>query len=200
MGGERRGAGGLEASLGRRERASGAREGEGATIRESLPQARTEGESEGRGALWLCSSGTLEAKQDGEAREARSGSGIEHPEIVCIAVDALQESLTALRIAKEERGGERRGLREEDRHSHREAMGGRINCTRGGALLISREGGGYVHASFASGEEASSTEQRRLRVVIKREEGDRAERLRDGTDARGDGSVEQIREASGLLL
>lgn len=99
-------------------RASGAREGEGATIRQSLPGARAERESEGRGALRLCSSRALQAKQDGEAREARSRGGVAHPEIICIPIDTFEESLAALRVAKEERGGERRGLREENWHGH----------------------------------------------------------------------------------
>lgn len=76
----------------------------------------------------------------------------------------------------------------------------RIDGARGGALLISSEGGRDVQASFASGEEARGAEQRRLRVVVQREEGDRAERLRDGAQARGDGSAKQFREESGLLL
>jgi hypothetical protein len=162
--------------------------------------ARAKGESEGRGSLWLCSSRALEAKEHGEAREARSGSGIEHSEIVSVSIDTFEESLSALRVAKEEPGGERRGLREENRHGYRKAVFSGIDGARGGAPLISREGGGDVHASFASGEEASSAEQRRLGVVIEGEEGDRAERLRDGADARGDRSSEQLREESGLLF
>jgi hypothetical protein len=162
--------------------------------------ARAKGESEARGALRLCSSRSLEAKQDSEAREARSGSGIEHPQIVCISIEALKERFSAVLVSEKEGGRERRGLRKEDRHGNGKACICRIDCARGAALLISSEGGCHVHASFASGEEASSAEQRRLGVVIKGEEGDRGERLRDGADAKGDRSAEQLREASGLLL
>jgi hypothetical protein len=104
-----------------------------------------------------------------------------------------------VRIAKEERGRKRRGLRKDDRHGNRKACLCRIDCARGTALLINREGGRYVHARFASGDQASSAEQRRLGVVIKRKEGDRGESFRDGTDARGYRSAEKEGERLGLL-
>jgi hypothetical protein len=102
-------------------------------------------------------------------------------------------------IAKEERDRERLPLREEDWHGNREAGLCCVNCSRGAALLISSEGGRHVHAGLASGEEASSAEQGRFRIIVERKEGDRGERLGDSADARGDRSAEQLREESGLL-
>jgi len=111
----------------------------------------------------------------------------------------LKESFAAVLISEEERDGERLSLRQENRHRHREAMLCRVDGTRGGSLLISSEGGRHVHASFASGDQARAAEQRRFGVIVERKEGDRAERLGDGAQARGDGSAEQLREESGLL-
>lgn len=180
-------------------RSSGAREGEGATIGQSLPGARAEGESKARGALWLCSSRALEAKENGEAREAGSGRRIEHPQVVCVPVDALQERLSAVLVSEEEGGRERRGLREEDRHSHREARLCCVDRSRGAALLISGEGGSGMDAALPHGKEASTAEERRFGVVIKGEEGHLFESLRDSEGARGDRSAEELREESGLF-
>jgi hypothetical protein len=180
-------------------RASGAREGEGATIRQSLPLARAEGESEGRGALGLGSSASLEAKEHGEAREAGSGSGIEHPEIVGVPIDALQESLSAVLIAKEERGGELLSLGEENWHGYREAVLCSVDRSRGGSLLIGGEGGRNVHARLTSGDQARAAEQGSLRVVVERKEGDRAKRLRERMEAAREGRAEQQREGLSLL-
>lgn len=102
-------------------------------------------------------------------------------------------------ISEEEGGRERRGLREEDGHSHREAGLCCVDRSRGGSLLISSKGGRGVDAALPHGKEASTAEERRLRIVIKGEEGDRGESLRHCADARGDRSAEELREESGLL-
>jgi hypothetical protein len=95
----------------------------------------------------------------------------------------LKESLSAVLVSQEEGGGERRSLREENWHGNREAGLCCINCARGGSLLISREGGRCMNASLSHGEETRSPIERSLRIIIKREEGDRGESLRQGDRA-----------------
>jgi hypothetical protein len=148
-----------------------------------LPGARAEGESKARGALGLCSSRALEAKENSEAREARSGRRIKHPEIICIPVDALKESLSAVLVSQEEGGGERRSFREENWHGNREASLYCVDCARGGSLLIGGEGGRCMDVGISHGEEARSPIERSLGIIIDREEGNRGESLRQGDRA-----------------
>jgi hypothetical protein len=178
--------------------ASNAREGEGAATSHGSEGARARSESEARGRGGIGSSRSLEAKENSEAREARSGRRIEHPEIVCISIDALEERLSPSIIAEEEGARELLSLADQHGHCQREACLDGIESARGSSLTISSEGCRGVDPCLSHGQEARAAVEGSLRVVVQLEEGYRGERLGDGADAAIYGSAEQSREARGL--
>jgi hypothetical protein len=87
---------------------------------ESLPR-RGGSQSEASGRFWRSSSALLEPKAHAKAREARRRSGIEHPEIVGVSIDAEEASLPSL--AREAKlSGKRLSLLDQERHGETEAM------------------------------------------------------------------------------
>jgi hypothetical protein len=192
----RRGAGGLEASLGR---SSDAREGEGSATSHGSEGARARSESEASISSCSSASRSLEAKENSEAREARSGSGIEHPEIIRISVDALQESFSPIVIAEDEGARELLSLADQHGDRQREACLNCIQGARGSSFAISGERGRGVDACLSHGQEARAPEHGSLRIVVQLKEGDRGESLGDSAHPLGDLAPEQSGESLGLL-
>jgi hypothetical protein len=115
-----------------------------ASSMESLPR-RGGSQSEASGRFWRSSPALLEPQTHTDAREARRRSGIEHPEIVCIAVDAEEASLPSLaREAKLSR--ERLSLLDQERHGKAEAMLDGIKSSSGSPWPVCSKGGRCMDA------------------------------------------------------
>jgi hypothetical protein len=115
-----------------------------ASSMESLPR-RGGSQCEASGRFWRSSSALLEPKAHTKAREARRRLGVEHPEIVGVAVDAEEASLPALaREAKLSR--ERLSLLDQEGNGEAEAVLDRVKSSSGSSWPVCGKGGCCVDA------------------------------------------------------
>jgi hypothetical protein len=115
-----------------------------ASSMESLPR-RGGSQREASGRFWRSSSALLEPKAHTKAREARRRLGIEHPEIVRVAINAEEASLPTLaREAKLSR--ERLSLLDQEGNSEAEAVLDRVKSSSGSSSLVCGKGGRCVDA------------------------------------------------------
>jgi len=111
---------------------------------ESLPR-RGGSQSEASGRFWRSSLALLEPQTHTEAREARRRSGIEHPEIVGVAVDAEEASLPPL-MGEAKLSRERLSFLDQEGNGKAEAMLDGIKSSSGSPWPVCSKGSSCVDA------------------------------------------------------